>query len=82
MSEPNRGACVRASVMLVESALRNLHAAGHLLKAAGMREEEVGVLVANAFLHARRAMPQLREIDKLFPEREAVSPAPPSLKAS
>lgn len=70
MSEPNRGACVRGARLLVDRALDNLKAAGHLLKAAGMREEEVGVFVANAYLHARRAVPHLEELVKVFPKTE------------
>lgn len=68
--EPNRGACVRAAERLVERAIQDLHAAGHMLKAAGMREEEVGLLVANAFLHARRAIPHLKELSKVFPREQ------------
>jgi hypothetical protein len=70
MREPNRGACARGAQLLVDRALDNLKAAGHLLKAAGVREEEVGVLVANAFLHARRAVPHLAELVKVFPDRQ------------
>lgn len=76
MTEPNRGACIRGAGVLVEKAVQFLHAAGHLLKSAGLREEEVGVLVANAFLHARRARQQCAELSTLFPDREKPSPLP------
>ncbi len=75
MTTPNRGACLRGAQLLVDRALDNLKAAGHLLKAAGFRDEEVGVFVANAYLHARRAVPHLAEAAKLFPDREKVRTA-------
>jgi hypothetical protein len=70
--EPNRGALVRASILCVERALTHLIAAGNLLKLAGMRDEECGILIANAYLHARRTMPQLKELSDLWPDREKV----------
>ncbi len=67
MKEPNRGACIHAVQLCVERALQNLTAAGMLLKVAGMRDEEAGLLIANAYVHARRAVPEIKNLAIVFP---------------
>ena len=71
MNEVSRGALVRGAILCIERALDCMKAAGNLLKMAGMREEECGILMANAYLHASRTLPQLTELSKTFPRVEA-----------
>jgi hypothetical protein len=70
MSEPNREACLKGARMLIDRALDYLKAAGHLLKSSGVRDEECGLLIANAYLHARRALPEINELVKVFTDHE------------
>lgn len=75
--EVNRGALFRAAHRLMVDAQTYIECAGNLTRLAGGTEEEI-LEVANAFLHAKRAIVKLAECAQLFPMREAVTPPPAS----